>query len=74
MTNIIWFNSVAKKKGKKMKEFIEQYGNTILVVVSILVLIGVIVLVIQGIGQTQFTNLINDFFQDAKSQAGLHTP
>ncbi len=57
-----------------MKEFIEQYGNTILVVVSILVLIGVIVLVIQGIGQTQFTNLINDFFQDAKSQAGLHTP
>lgn len=57
-----------------MKEFIEQYGNTIIVVVSILVLIGVIVFVIQGIGQTQFTNLINDFFQDAKSQAGLHTP
>lgn len=52
-----------------MEEFIKQYGGVLLIVVAILVLIGVVVLVINGIGAQKFQDLINQFFDQSMNKA-----
>lgn len=53
-----------------MKTIFEEYGGAIITVIAIIALIVVIVAVTKGAGQTQFTDLINNFFQDALSKSG----
>lgn len=54
-----------KKKGrKKMKQFMEQYGDYVITAVAVLMLIGIVTVFGKGESSfmaTQFKNLLNTF-------------
>ena len=60
-----------------MQDIIKEYGPAILTVVSIVALVGLITVLINGVDgnggvvQSAFTNLINDFFDNTTNIAGI---
>ncbi len=61
-----------------MKEIFEQYGGVLVTVTAIVAVIGVILVIIAGNGKdasviyTAFSNLINEFIQNAQRGDGIN--